>query len=153
MEHAALSFFSLISLLVLVVVYSFLITEKLNKVIVAGLGSVFLIFMQVFRTATNTSQEGAVQFISRNLDVLGFVIGMMILVGIVRESGAFEAIAIWLVKKVKGRPIPLLIVMSYLALVMTMLLSNIPTVLILTPIILVLVKEQKETENKALSTL
>lgn len=143
MENVALSFFSIVSLLTLVVVYSFLITEKINKVIVAALGAVFLIFMQVFRTATNTSQETAINFISRNLDVLGFVIGMMILVGIVRESGVFEAVAIWLVKKVKGRPIPLLIAMSYLTLFMTIFLSNIPTVLIVTPIILILVKELK----------
>lgn len=143
METAALSFFSLVSLLTLVVVYSLLITEKINKVIVAGIGAVFLIVMQVFRTATHTSQEQALEFISRNLDVLGFVIGMMILVGIVRESGIFEAVAIWLVKKVKGRPIPLLIVMGYLTLFMTMFLSNIPTVLILTPVILILVKELK----------
>lgn len=143
MEQIALTSFSFLSILVLVVVYSLLITEKINKVIVAVFGACFLIFMQVFRTATHTSQEQAFEFISRNLDVLGFVVGMMILVGIVRESGLFEAIAIWIVKKVKGKPIPLLIAMSYLTLFMTSTLSNIPTVLIVTPILLVLIKELK----------
>jgi Na+/H+ antiporter NhaD/arsenite permease-like protein len=143
MEHIALSFFSILSILTLVVVYSFLITEKINKVIVAVFGAAFLIFMQVFRTATHTSQDKAFEFISRNMDVLGFVVGMMILVGIVRESGLFEAIAVWIVKKVKGKPIPLLIALSYLTLFMTATLSNIPTVLIVTPILLVLIKELK----------
>ncbi len=143
MEHLALNSFSFLSIFVLVVVYSLLITERINKVIVAVFGACFLIFMQVFRTATHTSQEQAFEFISGNLDVLGFVIGMMILVGIVRESGLFESIAIWIVKKVKGKPIPLLIAMGYLTLFMTATLSNIPTVLIVTPILLVLIKELK----------
>ncbi len=68
---------------------------------------------------------------------------MMILVGIARESGLFEAIAIWLVKKVKGNPFKLLIVIGYLTLFMTMFLSNIPTVLILTPVVIVLIRELK----------
>jgi Na+/H+ antiporter NhaD/arsenite permease-like protein len=143
MPHIALSFFSLLSILTLVVVYSLLITEKINKVIVAVFGAAFLIFMQVFRTTTHTSQDQAFEFISRNMDVLGFVVGMMILVGIVRESGLFESIAIWIVKKVKGKPIPLLIALSYLTLFMTATLSNIPTVLIVVPILLVLIKELK----------
>jgi len=138
-----LTFFSLLSLVVLAVVYFFLISEKLNKVIVSILGATVLIVMQVFRTATNTSQEKAFEFISHNLDILGFVIGMMVLVGIVRESGIFEAMAIWLVKVVKGKPKLLLVVFGYLTLFMTALFSNIPTILILTPVILILVRELK----------
>ncbi|MCA9389890.1 hypothetical protein KC571_00640 [candidate division WWE3 bacterium] len=138
-----LTIFSLISIGVLIIVYFFLLTEKINKAIVAILGATLLIATQVFRTASHSSQEGAFEFINGNLDVLGFVIGMMMLVGIVRESGLFEAAAIWLVKLVKGRPKLLLIAIGYLTLSLTAFLSNIPTVLILTPVILVLVKELK----------
>lgn len=138
-----LSFFSIVSLVVLAVVYFFLISEKLNKVVVSILGATVLIVMQVFRTTAHTSQESAFEFISHNLDILGFVIGMMVLVGIVRESGLFEAIAVWLVKVVKGRPKMLLVVMAYLTLAMTAFFSNIPTILIITPVILVLVRELK----------
>jgi Na+/H+ antiporter NhaD/arsenite permease-like protein len=138
-----MSLFSLISLAVLLVVYYYLITEKINKVLVAGLGAVVLVLAQVFRTVEGTSQENAVSFIAHNLDILGFVIGMMILVGIVRDSGMFEALAIWLVKKIKGNHYLLLVVLGYLTLFMTMLFSNIPTILIMMPITLILVKELK----------
>lgn len=138
-----LSIFSFISVIVLLVVYFFLITERLPKAIVAILGAVVLIVMQVFRTADASSQENAFGFISHNLDILGFVIGMMILVGIVRESGVFEAAAIALVKIVKGRPAWLLVAFGYLTLVMTAFFSNIPTVLILAPVVLVLIRELK----------
>ncbi|NCN82356.1 MAG: hypothetical protein GW947_00150 [Candidatus Pacebacteria bacterium] len=143
MPNLSLSFFSLLSLAVLSIVYFFLISEKLNKVIVSMLGAIFLIFMQVFRTLSNSSQENAFQFISHNLDVLFFVIGMMILVGIVRDSGLFEAIAIWIVKKVRGNPRLLLITLGYLTLLMTTFFSNIPTILIMVPIILILVRSLK----------
>lgn len=135
--------YPIISVIVLLVVYYFLITEKIPKAVVAILGSVTLILLQVFRSATGSSQENAFHFIGHNLDILGFVIGMMILVGIVRESGIFEAAAIWLVKAVKGQPIWLLIVFGYLTLTMTAFLSNIPTILILAPVILVLIRELK----------
>lgn len=138
-----LSIFSLISLGVLLVVYFLLITEKVNKVLVAGLGAVVLVLAQVFRSASGSSQENAVTFIAHNLDILGFVIGMMILVGIVRDSGLFEAIAIWLVKKIKGNHYLLLIVIGYLTMFMTVFFSNIPTILIVAPIVLILVRELK----------
>jgi Na+/H+ antiporter NhaD/arsenite permease-like protein len=139
----SLTLFSIISVVILVIVYYFLITEKLPKALVAVLGGVSLIIMQVFRSAEATSQDNAFEFISHNLDILGFVIGMMVLVGIVRESGVFEAIAIGLVKAVKGKPIFLLVALGYLTLAMTALFSNIPTVLILAPVVLVLIKELK----------
>lgn len=125
------------------VVYFFLITEKLPKTLVAVLGGVVLIVMQVFRSTEATSQDNAFHFISHNLDILGFVIGMMILVGIIRESGVFEALAISLVKMVKGKPTLLLVALGYLTLVMTTFFSNIPTILIITPMLLVLIKELK----------
>lgn len=140
---AQLSPFAVLSVVVLFVVYFFLLTEKINKTIVAILGGITLIMLQVFKATDHTSQESAFEYISHNLDVLGFVIGMMVLVGIVRESGIFEAFAIYLVKLVRGQPKMLLIVIAYLTLIMTMFLSNIPTVLILVPVILVLIRELK----------
>ncbi len=138
-----LTFFSATSILTLLVVYYFLITEKLNKVIVTTIGASLVILLQVFRTAEKTSQSVALEFVSHNLDILGFVLGMMILIGLVRQSGFFESLAISLVKKVKGNPQKLLVVFGYLSLFMTALFSNIPTILILTPILLILVKELK----------
>jgi len=144
MENSVqLSIYSIISVVSLIIVYYFLITEKLNKVISATLGAVVLIVLQVFRTGAHSSQSVALEFVSGNLDILGFVFGMMILIGIVRQSGFFESLAIWLVKKVKGNPFHLLLVIGYMALFMTALFSNIPTILILTPILLVLVKQLK----------
>lgn len=138
-----LSFAAWTAIITLLTVYFFLITEKIDKVIVSVIGAAFLIFMQVFRSTGQSSQENGFHFISKNLDVLGFVIGMMILINIIRTSGVFEAVAVWLVKAVQGNPRRLLFGIGYLAFVMTIFLSNIPTVLILSPVLLVLIKELK----------
>ena len=141
--HDQLTVFSFISIAVLFVVYYFLISEKINKVIAVMLGAALLIFLQVFKTGTHSSQSVALEFVKNNIDVLGFIIGMMVLVGIVKESGVFEALAIKLVKVVKGKPKLLLIAFGYLTLFMTAFLSNIPTVLILTPVLIILVRTLK----------
>ncbi len=138
-----LTYYTIMAIATLLVVYFFLITEKVNKVIVTILGAMFLILAQVFKTAEESSQSAGLHFIAKNLDVLLFIIGMMVLVGIVRESGFFEAVAIWIVKKVKGKPIALLVALGYLTWIMTVFLSNIPTVLIIMPVLLVLIKELK----------
>ncbi len=143
MIQTHLTILSFISIAIILTVYAFLITEKLNKVIVSILGATLLIILQVFKTASDTSQNGGFAFIGKNLDVLFFVIGMMILVGIVKESGFFESIAIWLAKKVKGNPTLLLVAISYLTFFMTVFLSNIPTILIMLPVLLILIKELK----------
>jgi Na+/H+ antiporter NhaD/arsenite permease-like protein len=143
MPEAHLTTASFISIAVLVVVYGFLIAEKVNKVLVVSAGALFLILAQIFKTSGLASQAGAFSFIANNLDLLGFIIGMMVLVGIVKESGFFEAIAIWLIRAVKGRPIPLLIVMGFFILGMTIILPNIIATLVVTPILVILIKEFK----------
>ena len=143
MSAAHLTTPGILSLLTVFVVYAFLIAERINKVIVVMIGAAVLIYLQIFKTVDMSSQAGALSFVKNNIDVLGFIIGMMVLVGIVKESGLFESLAIRLVKAVKGNPRWLLIVFGYLSLVMTALLSNIPTVLILTPVLIVLIRELK----------
>lgn len=138
-----LSIAALTAIIVLTTVYFFLITEKIDKVIVTVIGATFLILIQEFKTADHTSQENALQFVSHNLDTLGFVIGMMIFISILRQSGVFEALAIWLVKTLKGRPTYLLTGIGYLTFFMTMFISNIPTVLILSPVLIVLIRQLK----------
>lgn len=138
-----LSPYAVVAIITLIAVYYLLLTEKVHKTIAAILGGTVLIVLQVFNSSAGSSQEGAFKYVSNNLDVLGFIIGMMILVGIVKESGVFEVLAVWLVKKVRGQPKLLLVVIAYLTLLMTTFLSNIPTILILAPVILVLIKELK----------
>jgi Na+/H+ antiporter NhaD/arsenite permease-like protein len=123
--------------------YGFLIAEKVNRVIVVGVAAMLVILLQLFHGAWGTPQDIAFKFVANNISILWFIIGMVTMIGIVKKSGFFEYIALKLIKAVKGHPIGLLIALGYLTWLMTTFLSNIPTVLILTPIVLILVRQLK----------
>ncbi len=89
------------------------------------------------------TQDQAFSYVANNLGVLGFVIGMTLIIGIVKQSGVFEYLALTIIKYVKGHWFGLLAALALLTYVLTVFLSNIPTVLILTPIVIILVKQLK----------
>jgi Na+/H+ antiporter NhaD/arsenite permease-like protein len=67
---------------VFILVYAFLLTERVPKVVVALLGATLLILLGVL------SQTEAFAFI--DLNVIFLLVGMMILVNIVKDTGAFD---------------------------------------------------------------
>ena len=50
MIEYALSNFSYIALVVVIIIYGFLIAEKWNKVLIVGVGACILLFLQVYGT-------------------------------------------------------------------------------------------------------
>ena len=127
-----------ISILGLIVLFTILITEKIDKTLVSILIASLLIFLQVF---TNweiwwpSSQDVASSFIYHNLDIFWFIIGMMIITWLVKDSWIFNYIAINIVKKVNWNPKKLFFIFAYMAFFMTIFISNIPTIIILAPIV------------------
>lgn len=94
-----------ISVIVMVVMYGFLIAEKVNRVIVVGVAAMLVILLHLFHGAAGTSQDIAFRFVSNNISILGFIIGMVTMIGIVKKSGFFEYVALKLIKAVQGHPI------------------------------------------------
>lgn len=136
----AISIFALISL------FFILVTEKVDKTIVSILIASLLVFMQVFTgvgTWWASSQEIASTFIYHNLDIFGFIIGMMIITWIVKDSWIFDYVAIKIAKKVKWNPKKLFFIISYMAFFMTVFISNIPTIIILAPIVVLITRKLK----------
>ena len=66
---------------------------------------------------------------------------MMIIVGITRKTGLFQYLAIKAAKAVKGDPIKILILLSLLTALFSALLDNVTTVLILTPVSILIAVE------------
>lgn len=129
----------LISLIWLVVLFVVLITEKVDKTIVSILVAWMLVFLQVFVWVDwESSQEIAAWFIYHNLDIFAFIIGMMIITWIVWETWIFDFIAISIAKKVKWNPKKLFFIFAYMAFFMTVFISNIPTIIILAPIVILI---------------
>ncbi|MCC6390091.1 MAG: hypothetical protein IT167_05785, partial [Bryobacterales bacterium] len=89
-----------VSSLIFVAVYVMVITEKLNRAILALLGAGLMILAGVL------TQEAAIRGVDFN--TIGLLLGMMVIVGITGKCGVFQYVAIWSAKKVKARPIGVL---------------------------------------------
>jgi len=147
----------IISIIGLVVLFSILITEKIDKTIVSILIAGALIFLQVFvdwsvdlenskklvdwSINLPTSQEVAWEFIYNNLDIFAFIIWMMIISWIANDSWVFSYIAITIAKKINWNPIKLFFILSYMAFFLTIFISNIPTIIILAPIVVLITRK------------
>jgi len=118
------------SALILVLAYVAIGSEKIHKAIVALLG-VAVVFILKLETL-----EEAVEAIDFN--VIFLLVGMMIIVHITSRTGLFQWIAIKAAKLVRGKPLALLVVFALVSAVLSALLDNVTTVLLLGPVTLLI---------------
>ncbi|MGH9197444.1 MAG: ArsB/NhaD family transporter, partial [Acidimicrobiia bacterium] len=71
-------------------------------------------------------------------DVIFLLLGMMLIVGVLWETGLFEYLAIWSAKRAGGRPFRILVILSLVTAVASALLDNVTTVLLVAPVTLLI---------------
>lgn len=120
----------LISVTVFVVTYVIIVSERINRSIVALLGAGLMIFTGVLH------QHEA--FSGIDFNTLSLLTGMMMLVAVTQKSGIFQYVAIVAAKKVKADPWGLLVMLSIVTAVFSALLDNVTTVLLITPVALLI---------------
>jgi Na+/H+ antiporter NhaD/arsenite permease-like protein len=122
-----------VSTILFIVTYIVIVTERINRAIVAGLGASLMITVGVL------NQEQALAGVDFN--TLGLLTGMMVLVAITRRCGVFQFVAIWAAKKVEARPWGILLMLSVVTAVFSAFLDNVTTVLLIAPITLLITDE------------
>ena len=122
-----------LSTAILIVSYAVLLSEKINRTVVALIGASVVIVTGVI------SQTQA--FAGIDFNTIALLTGMMVIVAITRLSGVFEYVAIWSAKKVKADPLGILIVLSLVTAVFSAFLDNLTTVLLVVPIALLIVEK------------
>lgn len=110
--------------------YVAIISEKINRMIVAMLGAVLMIGFQVL------SQEEAFGIIDFN--TIGLLIGMMVIVNILKRTGFFQYLAIKMAKAANGDPWKILFLFALTTVVSSAFLDNVTTVLLLAPVTFVI---------------
>ena len=118
-----------------VATYAAIISERVNRAIVALLGAGLMIVCGVL------NQEAAIAGIDFN--TLGLLAGMMVIVNVTKRSGLFQFVAVWSAKCVKAHPIGIMLMMSLVTAVFSALLDNVTTVLLMVPVILLITEELK----------
>jgi Na+/H+ antiporter NhaD/arsenite permease-like protein len=121
-----------VSTCLLALTYAIIMSEKINRAIVAMIGAGAMILVGVL------DQEEAIRGIDFN--TIGLLTGMMILVSISRRSGMFQYLAIWSAKAAKAHPAGILFILQITTAVLSAFLDNVTTVLLIVPVTLAICK-------------
>ena len=122
-----------VSTALLIVTYAAIMTEKLNRAIVALVGAGLMISLGIL------NQEQAVEGIDFN--TLALLTGMMLIVAIARRSGIFQYVAIVSAKAARASPAGILAMLASSPALLSALLDNVTTVLLIAPVTLVICRE------------
>lgn len=122
----------LLSIIIFLLVYTLLATEIVEKSTAAILGAVLVVCCGLISFDDIVGIGEASPVI--DLNVIFLLIGMMVSVAILAETGFFEFMAIYLAKKAKGRPIPILLLLLVLTMIFSALLDNVTTIILLAPV-------------------
>lgn len=108
--------------------YLLVIADRINRSIIALLGAGVMVITGVL------TQDEAIRGIDFN--TIALLTGMMVLVAIARRCGMFEYMAVWAAQKGRGEPWVILVMLSLVTAIVSALLDNVTTVLLIAPVTL-----------------
>jgi Na+/H+ antiporter NhaD/arsenite permease-like protein len=123
--------------LIFVLVYTLIVVEKWHKTVVALAGaSAVLLLKLVTQDEAFHSKELGVDW-----NVIFLLIGMMIIISIMRETGVFQWTAIKSAKLGKGEPFRIMAIFAVVTAVVSAFLDNVTTVLLIAPVTIAVAKQ------------
>ena len=115
----------IISVVVFLLVMIAIISERVHRSVAAMAGAILLLLTHVLTI------ESAVTYVDMN--TIGVLVGMMLFVSVVKNSGLFEYIAVKSAKLTQGQPMAILTVFMIITAVLSAFLDNVTTVLLIGP--------------------
>ncbi|MDO4833483.1 MAG: ArsB/NhaD family transporter [Bacillota bacterium] len=115
----------IIALAIFVAVIAVIVSEKLHRAACALIGAVLLVLIGILEPAE------ALGFIDFN--TIGVLVGMMMFVAVVKNSGIFEYLAVKAARIAKGDPWKIMVYFMIITTVLSAFLDNVTTVLLIGP--------------------
>ncbi len=129
-----MSLTAVLALVVFVLTYLAIATERVNRTVAALTGAAAMVVIgSVAGHEVFFSEETGIDW-----NVIFLLLGMMIIVGILRQTGLFEFLAIWAAQRARGRPFRTMVMLVVMTAVASALLDNVTTVLLIAPVTLLL---------------
>lgn len=122
------------ALIIFVVSLVLIVSEKIHKTIVAIFGASLMLVLKI------VDQHEAFHLEEYGVDwnVIFLLIGMMVIINLMRPTGIFEYIAIRSAKLGRGEPLRIMIIFSFITALLSALLDNVTTVLLIAPVTLLI---------------
>ncbi len=124
---------AVVALTVFVVAYLLIATERVDKV-KAALGGAAVIVATGISGAEDVFYSTATGV---DWNVIFLLLGMMVIVGVLRQTGVFEFTAVWAAKRARGSALRVMILLVLITAVASALLDNVTTVLLIAPVTLI----------------
>ncbi|GAA2164541.1 ArsB/NhaD family transporter [Pedococcus bigeumensis] len=115
-----------------VAAYVLIATERIHRVAASLWGAAAMVLLGVVdaRVAFFSEKTGV------DWNVLFLLLGMMMIVSVVKQTGVFDYVAIWAAKRTRGRPFATMVLLVVITAVASALLDNVTTVLLIAPVTL-----------------
>lgn len=110
--------------------YAVIVSEKIHKTIIAIFGAGLMLVLKILEQheAFHVEEFGV------DWNVIFLLISMMVIINLMRPTGVFEYIAIKSAKWGKGDPLRILVIFAIVTAVLSALLDNVTTVLLIVPV-------------------
>jgi len=122
------------ALLIFLGAYALIISEKVYRTIVGIFGGALMILLGI--GLHFYGQHQAISAIDFN--TIGLLVGMMIIVGVTKDTGLFQYVAIKAAKAAKGDPWKIMLMFALITALFSALLDNVTTVLLMVPMTFVI---------------
>lgn len=120
---------------VFIITFYFIVTDKIPKSIAALTGASAMIFLRII------DEHEALHAVGINLEIIFLLMGLMIIVNIMSETGIFQWVAIKMAQAAEGDPVKIMILLGIVSAVASALLDNVTTVLLIFPISILIAKQ------------
>ena len=112
--------------------YVLIATERVHRVAAALAGAAAMVLLGVVdANVAFFSEETGVDW-----NVIFLLLGMMVIVSVLKQTGIFDYLAIWAAKRTRGRPFATMVLLVVLTAAASALLDNVTTVLLVAPVTL-----------------
>ena len=126
-----------VGILIFIAVFYCIITEKIPSAWATMAGGLLMTMIGII------NQEEVLETVYNRLEILFLLVGMMMIVLLVSETGVFQWFAIKVAQLVRGEPFKLIILLACVTALCSAFLDNVTTILLMAPVSILLAKQLK----------
>ena len=126
-----------VGILIFIAVFYCIITEKIPSAWATMAGGLLMTLIGII------NQEEVLETVYNRLEILFLLVGMMMIVLLVSETGVFQWFAIKVAQLVRGEPFKLIVLLACVTALCSAFLDNVTTILLMAPVSILLAKQLK----------
>jgi len=126
-----------VGILIFIAVFYCIITEKIPSAWATMAGGLLMTLIGII------NQEEVLETVYNRLEILFLLVGMMMIVLLISETGVFQWFAIKVAQLVRGEPFKLIVLLACVTALCSAFLDNVTTILLMAPVSILLAKQLK----------